>query len=293
MFLGCWKGTWGRNCSELCPANCINQNCYPETGLCVWGCDAQNCLNNQCDNKTGVCTDGCEIGQTGQYCNKQCDNGFYGFNCKTQCATCFNMSCERFEGNCSYGCIDGRYEGVRCQTLVNGEMTTKENNSSASIGGGIGAVVVIVVVVTILIIIYRRRSKPRKEKNIRDQNEISRGEENTYCNHNIALTTDDVCLNFDSVQDTSKEKPPFAGKTESKTSVIEVIDGYPEEYDEEEEGNSSTRKEKKKVSRMNTSSYLRDLFMLILKVQKKKTKLKIAFLQHGHVRIVSSLFLYL
>ncbi|CAG2194612.1 unnamed protein product [Mytilus edulis] len=71
MFLGCWKGTWGRNCSELCPANCINQNCYPETGLCVWGCDAQNCLNNQCDNKTGVCTDGCEIGQTGQYCNKR------------------------------------------------------------------------------------------------------------------------------------------------------------------------------------------------------------------------------
>ncbi|XP_076074456.1 uncharacterized protein LOC143045433 [Mytilus galloprovincialis] len=152
---GCWKGTCGRNCSELCPPNCINQNCYPETGLCVWGCDAQNCLNNQCDNKTGVCTDGCEIGQTGQYCNKQCGNGFYGFNCKTQCATCFNMSCERFEGNCSYGCIDGRYEGVRCQTLVNGEMTTRENNTSASIGGGIGAVGVIVVVVIILIIVYR------------------------------------------------------------------------------------------------------------------------------------------
>ncbi|XP_071132314.1 receptor-type tyrosine-protein phosphatase epsilon-like [Mytilus edulis] len=234
---GCWKGTWGRNCSELCPANCINQNCYPETGLCVWGCDAQNCLNNQCDNKTGVCTAGCEIGQTGQYCNKQCNNGFYGFNCKTQCATCFNMSCERFEGNCSYGCIDGRYEGVRCQTLVNGEMTTKENNSSASIGGGIGAVVVIVVVVILLIIIYRRRSKPRKEKYNRNQDKISRNDENTYCNHNIALTTDGVCLNFDSVQDSAKEKPPFTGKIESKTSVIKIMDEYPEEYDEEGEGN--------------------------------------------------------
>ncbi|CAG2197429.1 unnamed protein product [Mytilus edulis] len=114
---GCWKGTWGRNCSELCPPNCINQNCYPKTGLCVWGCDAHNCLNNQCDNKTGSCTDGCAIGQAGKYCNKQCENGFYGFNCKEQCATCFNMSCERLEGNCSYGCIDERYEGVRCQTL--------------------------------------------------------------------------------------------------------------------------------------------------------------------------------
>ncbi|XP_071142386.1 uncharacterized protein [Mytilus edulis] len=68
---GCWKDTWGKHCTESCPANCINKNCYPETGLCVWGCDSHNCLHSKCDIQTGVCTDGCVIGRAGQYCNKR------------------------------------------------------------------------------------------------------------------------------------------------------------------------------------------------------------------------------
>ncbi|XP_063423138.1 receptor-type tyrosine-protein phosphatase epsilon-like [Mytilus trossulus] len=281
---GCLKGTWGRNCTELCPLNCINQNCYPETGVCVWGCDAHNCLNDKCDNKTGSCTDGCVIGQVGQYCDMQCDNGFYGLNCTEQCATCFNMSCERLDGNCTFGCIDkyegvrcetleecddgfyglnctercatcfnmscerldgnctygctDRYEGDRCEILVNGELNTRDNNSSASIVGGIGtAVVVIIVVFAILIIIYRRRSKPSREKYIRNQDKINRSDENMYCNHNFTLKTEDVFLNVDSVQDLAKDKPPLTGKQKGKTSVIEVMDEYPEEHDEEDGGN--------------------------------------------------------
>ncbi|XP_052059524.1 receptor-type tyrosine-protein phosphatase epsilon-like [Mytilus californianus] len=147
------------------------------------------------------------------------------------------MSCERLEGNCSYGCIDDRYEGMRCQTLENGELNTKDNKISASIGGGMGAVVVIIVVVAILIIIYRRRSKSKREKYKRNQNNIRRSDENSYCNHNVALKTEDVCLNVDSVQDSAKNKPPLAGKIERKTNVVEVMDEYPEEHDEEDEGN--------------------------------------------------------
>lgn len=47
-----------------------------------------------------------------------CDNGFYGFNCELECITCLNKSCDIFEGNCTYGCID-RYKGVKCKGMLN------------------------------------------------------------------------------------------------------------------------------------------------------------------------------
>ncbi|XP_063446685.1 uncharacterized protein LOC134726180 [Mytilus trossulus] len=68
---GCWKGTWGINCTNSCPANCIDHHCYPGNGSCIWGCDSRNCLHDKCDTNTGVCSDGCKAGHVGQNCNNE------------------------------------------------------------------------------------------------------------------------------------------------------------------------------------------------------------------------------
>ncbi|XP_076115892.1 uncharacterized protein LOC143083529 [Mytilus galloprovincialis] len=67
---GCQKSLWGSTCGQLCPENCIDRNCYPGNGSCVWGCNAENCLNDICDKDAAVCTDGCKESRTGRYCNK-------------------------------------------------------------------------------------------------------------------------------------------------------------------------------------------------------------------------------
>ena len=48
------------------------------------------------------------------FCPLECNDGTYGFNCKYKCTTCNNTSCERFDGNCTGGCIKD-YEGHQCQ----------------------------------------------------------------------------------------------------------------------------------------------------------------------------------
>ncbi|CAG2213411.1 unnamed protein product [Mytilus edulis] len=67
---GCEKSRWGSTCEQFCPENCIERNCYPGNGSCVWGCNAENCLKDICDKDTAVCTDGCKERRTGRYCNK-------------------------------------------------------------------------------------------------------------------------------------------------------------------------------------------------------------------------------
>ncbi|XP_071153899.1 receptor-type tyrosine-protein phosphatase epsilon-like [Mytilus edulis] len=197
-----------------------------------------NCLKHVCEKSNGKCSSkGCDKGWYGFACDKECEPGFYGFNCKEQCATCLNMSCERLEGNCSYDCID-RYEGVKCLTFVQGDFMIRDNRfSAATIGGGIGTLVVLIVVVVFLIIIYRRRSTQKSEQYIRNQNTIKRSDENSSCNHTIALETEGKYINVDSVQDLGLPKPPLAGKTDSERSFNDVMDEYPKEHDEEEEGN--------------------------------------------------------
>ncbi|XP_071180902.1 receptor-type tyrosine-protein phosphatase mu-like [Mytilus edulis] len=302
----CITGYFGNDCSRKCSENCVSQHCHHVTGECIGGCkegwegynctqecnlgffgfncsqSCPGCVFNLCDKITGYCSNisecepgyvkspycnqecddwyfgincaskcnclqhvcktsngkcsakGCKKGWYGFACDKECDPGFYGFNCKEQCATCFNRSCERVEGNCSYDCIDS-YEGVKCQTLVNGNVNKRVNKYSASIGGGIGALVVIIVIVVVLIIIYRRRSKPKREQFIRKKANISRRDENSYCNHMITLETDDTHLNVNSAQSSTLSKPPLSYKKESETRSIEEIDEYPEEHDDEEE----------------------------------------------------------
>ncbi|XP_071129446.1 uncharacterized protein [Mytilus edulis] len=65
---GCRKGMWGTDCYTKCPSVCIGQHCYPENGLCVWGCGEEKCLNNRWDKQTGVCTEGC-VREFSQLCN--------------------------------------------------------------------------------------------------------------------------------------------------------------------------------------------------------------------------------
>ena len=36
--IGCYKGWWGSECSDPCPATCVDRHCYPGNGSCVWGC---------------------------------------------------------------------------------------------------------------------------------------------------------------------------------------------------------------------------------------------------------------
>lgn len=38
LFIGCYKGWCGGECSTPCPVNCIDNHCYPGNGSCVWGC---------------------------------------------------------------------------------------------------------------------------------------------------------------------------------------------------------------------------------------------------------------
>jgi hypothetical protein len=47
----------------------------------------------------------------------ECSDGDHGFDCVYHCETCHNILCERFEGNCTHGCIEG-FKGHQC--LVSG-----------------------------------------------------------------------------------------------------------------------------------------------------------------------------
>ena len=43
----------------------------------------------------------------------ECSDGEHGFDCADHCNTCESTVCERFEGNCTYGCIEG-FAGHMC-----------------------------------------------------------------------------------------------------------------------------------------------------------------------------------
>ena len=53
-----------------------------------------------------------------QYANSnfysECSTSSYGVNCESRCDTCVNRICDRFDGNCTYGCIAG-FKGDRCR----------------------------------------------------------------------------------------------------------------------------------------------------------------------------------
>ena len=50
IYIGCYKGWWGSDCSTPCPINCTDGHCYPGNGSCFWDC---------------------KIGQDGDMCEKR------------------------------------------------------------------------------------------------------------------------------------------------------------------------------------------------------------------------------
>ncbi|CAC5418182.1 MEGF10_11 [Mytilus coruscus] len=67
---GCQASFWGSNCENDCAEKCIERNCFPGNGSCVWGCNPKHCLNDICNKDTAVCTVGCnERRRTGSYCD--------------------------------------------------------------------------------------------------------------------------------------------------------------------------------------------------------------------------------
>ena len=42
----------------------------------------------------------------------ECSTGIYGVNCESRRDTCANRICDRFDGRCKYGCIEG-FKGDR------------------------------------------------------------------------------------------------------------------------------------------------------------------------------------
>ena len=38
LYLGCEIGFYGRDCTRTCPSGCMDNQCDPETGDCLFGC---------------------------------------------------------------------------------------------------------------------------------------------------------------------------------------------------------------------------------------------------------------
>ena len=47
----------------------------------------------------------------------ECISGTYGINCESQCNTCVHRICDRQDGRCTYGCIEG-FKGDDCHLKV-------------------------------------------------------------------------------------------------------------------------------------------------------------------------------
>uniref|UniRef100_K1Q410 Multiple epidermal growth factor-like domains 6 n=1 Tax=Magallana gigas TaxID=29159 RepID=K1Q410_MAGGI len=93
---GCNR-TFGDNCSNHCPFNCLYGQCHLLTGQCY----------------------SCVPGYQGQDCNQECENGKYGFNCENNCGHCQqNTQCHNVNGWCLQGCFPG-YIGPSCNLSPN------------------------------------------------------------------------------------------------------------------------------------------------------------------------------
>lgn len=101
------------NC-VLCLNYCKGRNCNPQNGSCIDGC---------IDGRTGHrCEDFCPLHcvQCNQFSASLClfcEPGFYGSACQYDCKNCLpqgtNKTCDKINGSCLHGCVDG-YWGSHC-----------------------------------------------------------------------------------------------------------------------------------------------------------------------------------
>ncbi|CAC5380722.1 unnamed protein product [Mytilus coruscus] len=119
-----------------------------------------NCLKKPCNIFTGKCPDeGCKMGWKGDSCDQECVSGYFGFNCAHLCETCFNQSCDIFEGNCRVGCNDG-YRGRKCETPVSAESLSLIK-SSFFMGGFASMLGILLIILTV--VIARRQILKKQE----------------------------------------------------------------------------------------------------------------------------------
>ncbi|CAC5379812.1 PTPRT [Mytilus coruscus] len=195
----CSHGYFGRNCSQSCDG-CISNICDRFDGFCnvtnkckpgyinhpkcnqscaKWyygdNCTAKcNCLFEPCNKSTGMCPDGkCDKGWSGESCNKECSEGYYGYNCIRYCNNCLNTSCEKHEGNCTYGCIE-KLSGPHCKQAD--FQPLEEQGPVTIVIGGICAAIFVVILAIILFIVYRRFFRLQKHRNhpIMEENKKTR-----------------------------------------------------------------------------------------------------------------------
>ncbi|CAC5418228.1 PTPRT [Mytilus coruscus] len=118
---GCRKSFWGSDCQTNCAENCIERNCFPENGSCVWG-------------YTTVCTDGCKERRTGSYCNKysiatdaSVSQNPSGTNPAYLANDGSKKSCSKTQGNNVHFQVDLKDESiVKGMFITFGEHTTRE-----------------------------------------------------------------------------------------------------------------------------------------------------------------------
>ncbi|CAC5415244.1 unnamed protein product [Mytilus coruscus] len=91
----------------------------------------------------------------------ECRRGYFGFDCSTFCNGCLNTTCDKVDGNCTLGCIDG-FIGHGCDSKVYQEPAP--SNPGPAIGGGISAAFIIIIIAVLAIVIFRRRSLSKHER---------------------------------------------------------------------------------------------------------------------------------
>nr|XP_034319240.1 platelet endothelial aggregation receptor 1-like isoform X1 [Crassostrea gigas] len=190
---GCNR-TFGDNCSNPCPINCLDRQCHSFTGQCfncVPGYQGQdcnqecengkyglNCENNcghcqqdtQCHNVNSSCLQGCSPGYIGSFCNITCSKTFYGLNCLQQCsANCVNQTCHHESGTCQL--IDASKSDKVKQVYI--------------IGGVVGVVIVFILIFGILIL-YKRNGcvkwKRDKDTTFNNSEAVAQSSPNTALN---------------------------------------------------------------------------------------------------------------
>ncbi|XP_041376740.1 multiple epidermal growth factor-like domains protein 10 [Gigantopelta aegis] len=151
----CSSGWTGDLCKTACEDGYYGDSCNDTCGYCLNG-------NKTCDKITGRCSNRCSSGWTGDLCKTECTNETYGINCKKTCDKCKDSNCDRLNGTCVDGCIDGYIKpDIGCVEKLVGDYS-----SVGLSAGGVAAAVVFVVVVVAIVIARKRR--PRKLRTVKD-----------------------------------------------------------------------------------------------------------------------------
>lgn len=164
----CLAGQFGLDCKERCSGHCLkNEPCDHVSGVCSSGCQdgytrllcnnpctegfyGRNC-SHVCSSNCKICrhTDGlcaCKAGWSGPRCTEECIRS-YGENCQYQCNTdCINRICDKFNGTCLFGCVNGR----KCDQAS--QQNAETDNDDISCTPWIIAFSIALVIIIILII---------------------------------------------------------------------------------------------------------------------------------------------